>query len=426
MSRRVNNLIYAAGPDLANTIRIRVTLTEPADGKVLERALAKAAVRFPYFSVKLKQRGQGYVLEHNEAPFVASPAGKTVTLGTAESNFHLFAFAYDGCRLYLDCTHFMTDGNGVFPFLKTILYYYLSDLHPEEKFDTEGVAMAGDPVPDEEADDYPYPGEPLPEDPLGEITRPEEILTLADQPGGYQNADGWTVFLYNVKQKALMAYASGVDGSPATFIASLVFKAVKDCCPGNDLPVVCGMQHQFRKALGKPLSHMCHVNIVPIVYPDRLKDMDIELLNTIARGTLIIRADDANDVLTVNEHVRNEKLIESMDLAEKHAHMKKVVLDGIGRNTYEVSYTGRVSWSGLDRYVKDVVPFLDLTLSGGLSVEIFLVGDVFSISIMQRSGDPKYAERFSELLREKEIDFEAGAPEHYEICGFEFCNKEGE
>ena len=359
------------------------------------------------------------MLEKNTLPFVLSPEGGTVTLGTAESNFHLFAFAWEGCRFYMDGSHFITDGNGLFPFLKTILYYYLSFQHPEESFDTKQFALAGDPVPDAEADDDPYPEDLLPEKPIGNLSRPEQIFMLEDQPKGYQSMAGWTSFRFLIPQKELMAFVSSIDGSPASFVASLLYKVLTVLYPENRLPIVCGMQHQFRKALGRPLSHLCHVNVVPMVYPDRMREANLERLNTISRGILILRASDDNDMLTVNEHIRNERMIRGMTMAQKHEYMRKAVLDGIGKNTYEVSYTGRVPWSGLDRYVENVVPYLDMTLSGGISVEIFSVGEVFSVNIMQRNDDSRYTDAFCELLRENEIHYTAEEPERFSLCGFQ-------
>ncbi len=417
--RKVNNLLYAAGPELVNTIRMELEMTEPVDPQALSGALACAAARFPYFAVTPVRRGSEYLLAPNARPFVVSPRGGTVTLGAPESNGHLFAFAYDGCRLYMDTTHFLTDGNGLFPFLKSILYYYLRALHPDTAFDTAGIALAGSAVPEDEADDDPYPAAPLPTAPLGDpFERPAALFRLPDQPEGYENACGWTSFRFRVRQKDMMAYVSGVDGSPASFVAALLYLAVSDCHPENHLPLVCGMQHQFRQALGRPRSHMCHVNVIPMVYPDTLRGRDIERLNTISRGALILRADPANDVLTVNAHVRNEALIRGMPLPEKRAFMRRALLDGIGENTYEVSYTGRVAWCGLDRYVRSVVPYFDLTLSGGLSAEIFSVNDVFCVNLMQRSRDPRYAARFAARLRASGIDCEADAPEHFSLCGF--------
>ena len=419
MSFKVNNLIYAAGADMVNTHRTAVTMKEPVNPQLLEKAIEKAAIRFPYFSVKLRRQGEEYMLEPNALPFVLSPEGKTVTLGTAESDFHLFAFAWDGRRFYMDGSHFITDGNGVFPFLKTILYYYLSFQYPDERFDTKQIALAGDPVPDEEADDDPYPKAALPEHPIGNLSRPEQIFMLEDQPKGYESMAGWTSFCFIIPQKELMAFVSSIDGSPASFVASLLYKAISKLYPENSLPIVCGMQHQFRKALGRPFSHLCHVNVVPMIYPDRMRDVDLERLNTISRGILIIRASDDNDVLTVNEHIRNERMIRGMTMDQKHAYMRKAVLDGIGKNTYEVGYTGRVPWSGLDRYIENVVPYIDIALSGGISVEIFSVGEVFSVNIMQRNNDSRYMDAFCKLLQENMIQYTAEKPERFCLCGFQ-------
>ena len=416
---KVNNLLYAAGSELVNTIRIGITLTEPIDEQTLQSALMKAAQRYPYFVVRLSRRGEEYVIESNDLPFVVSPHGSTVTLGSAESNFHVFAFAYEGCRIYLDTSHFFTDGNGMFPFLKTLLYYYLQEMHPDVHFETAGIALAGSEIPAAEAEDDPYPAEPFPEQPLGSLPRPENAFRLSDQLQGYEHADGWTSFRFRIRQKDMMAFVSSVDGSPATFIASLIYKAIADAHSETVLPLVCGMQHQFRQALGAPLSHMCHVNIVPIIYPDRLRGRDVEQLNTIARGSLILRADDANDLLTVNAHIRNENRIRDMKLSEKRKYMRQVILDGIGVNTFEISYTGRVPWSGLDRYILDVAPYFDLTLSGGLTVEIFSVGRDFSVNIMQRSPVTEYVDRFSALLRECGVEYTAELPEHFSLCPFQ-------
>lgn len=197
-----------------------------------------------------------------------------------------------------------------------------------------------------------------------------------------------------------------------------MYRAISDLHPETKLPIVCGMQHQYRKALGKTFSHLCHVNVIPIAYTDRMRGRDIELLNTMARGTIILRSDNTNDLLSVNAHVENERKIKELTLAEKHEYMKDFVLGRIGLNTFEVSYTGRVPFSGLDRYITDFFPILDMSLSGGISIEIFPVGENFSINIMQRNNDSKYAFRFMELLMEKGIKCISETQEHFEINDF--------
>ena len=420
MEYRINNLFYAAGDGLHNTIRTRLEMTEPVDANKLKKAVDSAIKRNPYYSVKIERKGEEYVLVHNDAPIPVTPGGRAITLGSEENNGHLVALAFIGNLIYLDSSHFLMDGSGQFPFLKTILYCYLSILHPEEEFDTTGIALPGSEIPFDEEDDYPFPDEPVPTEELGSDPRPDEVFMLEDQPEGYTSRAEWTSFRIKIKQKALMRFASSVDGSPASFIASIMYRAISDLHPETDLPIVCGMQHQYRKALRKPYSHLCHVNILPIVYSNRMRGKSLEMLNTMGRGVMILRGDDANDLKWVNEHVINEKRIRDLSLEEKQAYMRKFVLDSIGKNTFEVSYTGRVSFGGMEKYLSNFTPILDMSLSGGISIEVFSIVDSFCINIMQRNTDPKYVDRFIDILRENEIECDLETPEHFEFNDFVF------
>ena len=415
---RVNHLIYAAGKDLHNTIRTRIAMTEPIHIVALRQAADAAITRYPYFSVRLVREGEEYALAYNDAPLPISSGGRAIPLGGEESGGHLLALAYDGNLLYVDTSHFLTDGNGKFSFIKTLLYCYLRILHPEAEFDTAGIALPGSEIPQAEADDDPFPEEPCLTEPLGSVRRPEKAFLLEDQPAGYESRDQWTSFRMKIRQKELMKYASTVDGSPATFIASVMYRVIDETHPDHRLPIVCGMQHQYRKALGKPSSHLCHVNVFPIVYTDRMRGRSIELLNVMARGTTLICADDANDRLAINAHIRNERAIRGLSLEAKHDYMKEFLLASIGQNTFEISYTGRVPFCGLEKYIADFTPILDMSLSGGISVEIFSLGDHFCVNIMQRNSDRRYADRFAGILSEYGIHCAMDAPEHFEINDF--------
>lgn len=415
---QVDHLIYAAGSGMWNTIRGGLTLTEPVDAEALRYAVSLLPRRFPYFAVRLAREGERLYYAQNDAPFVVSPEGRAVTLGSDESNGHLLAFAYRGNTIYVDSSHFLMDGAGQFPLLKMLLFGYLHTVHPEERFDVAGIPRAGEAVRPEEATDRPYPAAPLPAEPLGETKRPAEVFRLEDQPQGYETMPGWTSYRLELRQKELMAYVSGTDGSPATFLSSLLYRAITALHPENRLPVVCGMQHQFRKALGNPWSHSSHVRIVPILYPDCVRGRPLSLINTLGRGALVIHSDEDHDRLTVNEHIRNEKRLENLTLAQKQNLMRRAILEGIGTNTFEVSYTGRVSWSGLDRYLTCFTPYLDMTLSGGISVEIFARGESFDVNIMQRNSDSRYVCYIRGLLEEMGLSCASAPPEHFEIPRF--------
>ena len=199
MEYKVNNLIYAAGKDLFNTIRTCIEMKEPVDAGALRKAADSAITRYPYFSVKLIRKGEAYVMLPNDAPLPISSGGRAIPLGGPESGGHLLALAYDNNLLYIDTSHFLTDGNGKFPFIKTLLYCYLHILHPDEAFDTAGIALPGSDIPTDEAEDDPFPDEPVQTVPIGSNARPDEAFQLADQPQGYESREQWTSFRLKIK-----------------------------------------------------------------------------------------------------------------------------------------------------------------------------------------------------------------------------------
>ena len=419
MSQSVNNILYAAGDEFLNTLRFGIFFREPVQIDALKKAAQQAAKRFPYFAVKLVREGEKYVFEPNGEPYVFTRGKRPVRLNSPESRRHLVAFSWENDRVFLDTTHFLMDGTSAFPFIRTLLYAYLTSIHPEEKFEPSCIALPDSEIPAEESEDNPYPAEPIPCEPMRLRPMPEKILTLPEQTQGYRHMENWTSFLFRVPQKELMKYVSSVDGSPATFVSSLLYRAIDRLHPENELPIVCGMQHQFRHAFGKNQSHLCHVNLVPMLYPVSLRGADIERLNTIGRGALILRASDEADLKTVNQHIQNEKAIREMTLAQKREYMRRAVKEGIGNNTFEVSYTGRVAWGGLDRYVSFLTPYLDMTLSGGISVEIFSRDADFDINVMQRNADPRTVECVFDLLSKAGIHYEKVCTEAFEIPAFE-------
>lgn len=419
MRYMADHFMYAAGSDFRNTIRVGIEMSEPVDEAILREAVERLHLRFPYFSVRLVREGETYYYEPNDEPYVISKDGRAVVLAGVESNGHLVAFAIRGNYIYIDSSHFFMDGGAQFPFLKMLLYEYLSRKHPEEEFDISDIPQPGDVIRPEEMTDDPYPSEEIPVDFPGIFPEPEEIFQLKDQPRGYEHAGGWTSFRFKVKQADLMQYASSADGSPATFVSSLIYRAISELNPENRLPLVCGMQHQFRKALGNPFSHSSHVRIVPITYPDKVRERDLGTINTIGRGTLLLRASDEADAHSINVYLRNKERLKKMTILKKQKMVRWIVRSSIGKNTFEVSYTGRVRWSGLDRYIRSFTPYVDLTLSGGISAEIFGLGEVFDINIMQRNGDGRYVEHILAQLEELGIYAEAEEPEIFELCGFQ-------
>ena len=77
------------------TIRLHLRLDQRIDGQKLRIALDKTARRYPFFCVTLKRNEREFYYEVNNRPVVLLNTNKAITLGTPETNGHIWSVCYD-------------------------------------------------------------------------------------------------------------------------------------------------------------------------------------------------------------------------------------------------------------------------------------------------------------------------------------------
>ena len=73
-----------------------------------------------------------------------------VCLNSAASNGHLIAFAWKERTVWIDISHFICDGNGLAPVVKTLAYYYVKNRYESDEIDTSSIRLVTDHIPEEE------------------------------------------------------------------------------------------------------------------------------------------------------------------------------------------------------------------------------------------------------------------------------------
>ena len=254
---------YVTSEHLVNTFRVAIQINRLVDGEILRRAVDTAMRRYPYFSVRTAVENEEYVLLPNDSPVVITHGIEPLRLGSGEANYHLIAFNYEDEMIFLDCFHGLTDASGLFPLIKTVLYYYLCE-REQVKLDSEGIHLADDRIPSEEIDD-PYP-ESISEDiqPLGAYKSVQQFR-LPERTGSH--ASEWTAYHIQIKESDFMKYSGSHDAGPAALTSALLYKTIQDIHPETEFPIVCGMAHNIRKELGKPLAYQSQAMLLHLKYP---------------------------------------------------------------------------------------------------------------------------------------------------------------
>ncbi|HBP37675.1 MAG TPA: hypothetical protein DD640_02840 [Clostridiales bacterium] len=111
-----------------SVFRLAVLLCEPVNPELLQQALEKTLLRFPFFAVRLKPGLFWYYLESfADRPLVEPDVQNPMRPFThQDEKSYLFRVRYNDRRIAVEFFHALTDGTGALVFLKTLTGAYLN------------------------------------------------------------------------------------------------------------------------------------------------------------------------------------------------------------------------------------------------------------------------------------------------------------
>ena len=412
MKFKPNPLLYGVNKNFYSTFRLAIRMKEAVDYDLLSRSVAKVMVRYPYFCVSPEREGENLVLRHNKRPLPVFPDDRTITLGSDESGGHLISFGCKDKTILIDASHYLADGMGVDPLMKSLLYAYVSERYGAEGLETARIRMPGSPVCEDEHA-YPFPDEAMSMEGHNRLPEaPEDAYGL--NPDAFDR-EGLYAYHLHIPQKAMMAKASSSDGSPVSFLSVMLYRAFHRLDHHVDKPVVAHVQHQYRAMLRTPMSHHSLVSYIPVTLSPRLRDWDVEKQNTVVRGQVILKGGCEADVASVN------RLLESFpsdgSFVDKRDAMARYAANSIRGKTFGISYVGKMDWCGLEQYVEDLHAYIgEKRTENMLLVEVMTVGEDFSLTFMQSGRGESYRDAFVEELRALGIPVRLVGEERYNLC----------
>jgi hypothetical protein len=412
MKFKPNPLLYGANEDFYSTFRLAIQMNSTVDFGLLSRSVARAAVRYPYFCVRPEREGEDLILRYNDRPMPVFPDDRAVTLGSKDSRGHLISFGCKDKTIFIDASHYLADGMGVDPLLKSLLFLYVSAQYGAEGLDAARIRMPDSAVCEDEYA-YPFPDRAIEAEGLDVLPDlPQEAY--APDPDAFDK-DGLYAYHLHIPQKAMMAKASSSDGSPVSFLSVLMYRALLRLDPDMDQPVVAHVQHQYRATLRVPMSHHSLVNYIPVVLVPRLSQWDVEKQNTVVRGQVILKGGSDADIVAVNRLIK--AFPNDASLIDKKDAMARYAENSIHGKTFGISYVGKMDWCGLERYVDDLHAYIgEKHTKNMLLIEVMTVGEDFSLTFMQSGRGKKYLNAFIEEIRALNIPVSLIGEERYALC----------
>lgn len=405
MSDFIDPVLYATTPKTPNMMGMAVTLTEPVDGKLLAEAVESVRERFPYFYVRPKVQKHDLVLVANELPVVVRDIWAPTTMLSVATNYHIMAWKYEGKRLAVEILHIVTDGSGFIPYVKSVLFCYLSKKYGV-KFDPKGFRLPGDQIPQSEI------GNPFPQDKIDAVDAPFYVkpafknFAQIDEPNS-----SWRAFCIKLSQEEVMRYCGELDASPNALACVMLARAVHRLQPQESKVILGGVAVNQKAILGNYDNYRGFSDLVCVDFqPDKL-GKDVSLLCTVARGQIMLQTQPENMLFSLKSMKKGLEALHRIPsvglkmLAISHAAGRK-------RTTFTVSYANSRSFGPLDPYIEELYTLAE-PASSSVVCEIACINNAFFLHFEQCFESEDLLEAFLGELHEVGISTELMRKEAY-------------
>ena len=408
-------MLYMSTPEHPNTMGVCVVLKESVDGDILRNAVEDLRTRFPYFYVKAVPFGNDLAVADNSLPITVRNTWEPINLNSKESNFHLAAWKFEGRKLALEISHSLTDGAGVLPYIKSTLFLYLSHRYGIS-FDQEGFRLPGDKIPLSET------GNPFAELDIDGAEEPmyiKETITDFYRFGDGTLNDPFATFI-KIPESQLMKYCRDYDGSPNTFFAVIMARAVRRYDPASDKTVSVSIAVDHKAMLGNYDNYRMFANVVEL---DFAKDRSLEDIGkscTIARGQVMLQASPENSLWVMKQRKAAFARLNQVPLDMKLGMIAKSA--GSLRWSIAISYANSRSFGPLDPYIDELYMMSEPGVADVLC-EIACINRYFFLCIARTFPSEKFMDIFLDELSTVGIDYEITGKEPFHLCGTEAYRK---
>ena len=383
-------------PEHQNILGMILSLRDPVDGEALRCAVEEMRVRFPYFYVRAVYKGNNLVTVPNDLPMTIRNTWEPIRLHSEVSNCHLAAWKYEGRRLAFEIHHALTDGSGVLPYIKSVIFLYLSKV-TGQTFDPAGFRLPGDVIPESETGnpfselDIDHAGAPLyQKKPIPDFFR---LTDTADTDK--------TVFYVKLSEAQIIQRCRDYDGSPNVIVSVLLAKAARRWNPECEKTVTVSVCVDHKAMLGNHNNYRMFTGEAVLDFPMELDMKDLTKACTIARGQLMLQAQPENILWEIKQ-------------------MKRAVpppSPDIALASLCVSYINSRSFGPLDPCIEELYTVTSLSKITDILCEITCINHHFFLAFMQPFSSEKYFRCFLDELDAAGISYEVLRSEPLRMCG---------
>ena len=332
-----------------------------------------------------------------------------LNLCSADVNYHLFAFKYEGKRVELDLAHSVSDGGGAMPFFKSVLFCYLSKKTGEE-FDPTGFRLPGDPIPESEKD-FPFDwGEiEATEQPFYDKEATKDFF-LVDEP------EDWNINYIRLDEAEMMRFCKANDASPNAALTALIASALWRAYPACGKTLTCMIARDHKAMLGNSDNYGMYADFLTVDFPIEWRYKEIDKLCMAARGQIMAQAQPENSLYALKSLNEGMGQMDGMPLLE----MKMGAVDAnIAKfGTFSVSYANSRTFGPLDPYIEEVYLLAEPS-AAQIICEVACINGSFFLAVSQCFASDDFVYELLEQFKAAGVTAELRRKEKLALAGVE-------
>ena len=349
--------------------------------------------------------GENYCLLPNDRPIAVLPENdERLLLGSEKVGGHLFAVTWKEDTIFFKFAHGICGGFGPMFWIKTTLYQYLTRKYGQIDPPADLKAV-GSPV-DEAEYAYPEPDQLSTDTPLKRSEEGDSLVGVEQDYLYFLNPLAKEVYYYQIElnSKAFMEYAKRIDGTPNSVLAAIMLKTTARYFPAlKGRHISAKIADDYRKDIGCDQSYRDFVRFIHVKYDWEMESESVERLSRRARGAILTQMQPENSFEWFRKLTEDRKGIDAQpDLKSRIKYAQKhSMYTSDARDTYMISYVGRIDWGGMAEHIRSVFTITD----GNLMLEVNALPGKFCVTFQILTKDSRPLDLFCDILTDEKIPF---------------------
>jgi hypothetical protein len=359
----------------------------------LQQAVVRALKRYPYLTVKFAEKDGDFYFVENPLPVIVRNTAVLEPLGGMKTNYHLIDVTFKKKSIFVSFHHALCDGEGIKPFIETLLYYYCLARYNGNMVAeyVPGVRLENDALLDGET-----------KDPFLEVYDVEDGELVKLGRDGFaldeniKSTDGIN-YRYELLcgYEEFLSFAKTLGATPSIALGLLMNRVIKNLYPDFDKPIICNMASSIRKALACENTFKNCVKSISFPYSREFSELPLAEQAAEYRSLLNLQRSEDYVKKEVNGMIALFQKLDGLKSYDEKKQMMSYFEDTL-LNTYITSYIGHFNLG----YNAPHVDSIHLYNSGttGLGINLIATDTCFTMDFKQSFPSDRYIAEFSKVL----------------------------